>query len=1536
MSSEVCSDKKIGSVLVVGGGVAGIQASLDLAESGFFVYLIERGPSIGGAMSQLDKTFPTNDCAMCILSPKMVQCARDINIDLFTLTEIESVSGEAGHFTVGLRRRPRFVLENECNGCGDCITACPVQVARYLDCRLGGHKAIDRPYAQAVPNVVTVEKQKRPPCQMACPVGQNAQGYIALIRAGKYREAINLIRETNPFSAVCGYVCHHPCEAACERGRFDDPIAIRALKRFAVDKAAEMGAAPEQPASTIHGQDARATQKRVAIIGAGPAGLAAANQLARQGHSVTVFEASDVVGGMLRLGIPGFRLPRHVIDADVAAIRALSVEIRTGMRLGHNVSLDGLFREGYRAVFIAIGAYKGSRLGVEGENLEGVQIGLDFIQRYNLGEKVTVGRRVAVIGGGNAAVDVARVAKRLGAEEVTIVYRRTRHEMPADALEVADAMCEGVWIRFLTQPTRVIGNNGRATGIECVRMKLSDKRDSSGRRAPVPIEGSEHILPFDTVLAAIGQWPDTGFADESPLRVSRWASIEVDPETLQTSREGVFAGGDVVVGAGTLVEAIAAGQRAAEAIGRYLSGETLPEPKLQAGEAGPKRPQWSEEDRAQFEARLADAGLTPGERVALPHSGYTEEMAQHEAARCLNCGLCCECMECVRACKRNAIDHHQREERFDVEVGAIILAPGYDAFDAKIKGEFGFGHHANVLTGLQFERMLSASGPTLGHLRRPSDHAPPRRIAFIQCVGSRNMTHRGHEYCSSVCCTYAVKQATVAREHDPEIEATIFYMDMRTFGKDFDKYYDRAQRAGIRFIRSAVAEVVEVPETGNLLLEYVTDGSTGLLPVTNHGQSAGGGHATTSDGRTGVLPVTDHPQREEFDLVVLSVGLEPARGASELARAAGVALDEHGFAATEPTSPLSTSRPGIFTCGTFGGPKDIPESVMEASGAASCAAVLLAEARGHCVEARTYPPEQDVCGIEPRIGVFVCHCGINIAGVVDVAEVAGYASQLRDVVYAETNLYTCSQDSQERIRHLIAEHGLNRLVVVSCSPRTHEPLFQESARQGGLNRHLVEMANIRDQCSWVHVADPRAATQKAKDLVRMAVARARLAQPLEAQMFPVLKKALIVGGGLAGTTAALAIADAGFDAFLVEKEARLGGNLRRLGPTAEGIQPLELLADLEERVANHERVHVFTQTEIQSVEGFVGNYKTALRPAAEPAGQATKPSYIEHGVVIIAIGGVESRPTEYLYGSDPRVVTQLEFEADLDDQEARASKMNTGKMPGLPNCIVMIQCVGSREADHLYCSRVCCTAAVNNALRAKQLNPDAKVFILYRDMRTYGFYESAYRRAREQGVVFVRYDEAEKPRVVQENGQLRIEIRDPVLGRIVALKPDRVVLSARIDPPADGEAVAQLFKVPLNEDHFFLEAHVKLRPVDFATEGVFVAGLAHGPKPIRATIAQARAAAGRAMTILARDQIEAPATVATVLSSRCMGCGQCETLCAFGAISIDATKASAVVNEALCKGCGACAASCRSNAVAVRGSNDSQILSMIEAFAETE
>jgi len=1502
----------VGAILVCGGGIAGIQASLDLSAAGFRVHLAESAPSIGGAMAKLDKTFPTGDCATCILSPKLVQCARDINIDLYTLTEIESVRGEAGHFTVTLRRQPRYVNEKECNGCGDCIPACPVELKGLLDCRVGHHKAIDRLYAQAVPNVVTIEKQQRPPCQMACPLEQNAQGYIALIRAGKYREAIELIRETNPFPSICGYVCHHPCEAACERGRYDDPIAIRALKRFAVEKSGT----GFQPV-TDHGQDAHAT--RVAIIGAGPAGLAAAERMARAGYGVTVFESSEVVGGMLRLGIPDFRLPRHILDTEIEAIRALGVEIRTGMKLGEHITIDELLRDGsagfqpaeghrqdacatsrqgYKAVFIAIGAHIGNRLGIEGENLEGVQAGLDFIRRANLGERVAVGRRVAVIGGGNAAVDVARMAKRSGAAEVSILYRRTRHEMPADPLEVAAAAHEGVHIAFLIQPIKIVGSRARVTAIECIRMRLSDDKDASGRRRPIPIEGSEHVLPFDAVFVAIGQTPDTGFAKDGSLRLSKWGTIEVDPETMQTSRPGVFAGGDVVIGAGTLVEAIAAGRRAADAIIRFLSGEPLPEPKLAAGVAGPERPQWSEQDRLRFEQALADGGIGLAERIPFPETGYSEAMAQAEAARCLNCGLCAECMECVRACKRNAVEHNQREERFDVEVGAIILAPGFDAFDAKAKGEFGFGHYRNVITGLQFERMLSASGPTLGALRRPSDGAEPRRIAFIQCVGSRDTTC-GNDYCSSVCCMASTKQAILIKEHEPRTEATIFYIDLRMFGKDFDRYLERARNMGVRYLRAIPSRVFPMPVTDTVRLTYV---DAGMKRV-----------------------------EEEFDLVVLSSALEPSARLLEQAQRLGIQLNEWAFAATDRLAPVRTSVPGIFVAGAFEEPKDIPESVVQASGAAAEAMALLAPARGSLLRTKVYPPERDVKGEPPCIGVFVCHCGSNIASVIDVENVVERARDLPAVAYAEHTMYACADDSQAHLREKIAEHRLNRVVVASCTPRTHEPIFRDTLREAGLNPCLLEMANIRDQCSWVHADQREAANAKAVDLVRMAVARAAELAPLQEETIAVRPGAVVVGGGLAGLTAALSLAEQGFRVHVVEKSDRLGGTLNDIHTLQEGGDVQRFLRRLIERAANEPRVTIHLQTTMSRVSGFVGNFTSELKRNGDgSAGFQPATEKVEHGVLIVATGAEELKPTSFAYGRSPRVLTQLELEGRLarGELESQAGCL-PHQFPDAPS-IAMIQCVEQRCAERPYCSRVCCAVAVKNALALRKRYPKSQVVVFYRDMRTYGFREIYYRKAREEGVLFVRYDEDRPPQVnVQDRGRLRVAAFDPILNRSMELDADLLVLAAPMVPRSDRQELSTLLRIPLNADGFFLEAHMKLRPVDFANEGIFLCGTAHAPKFINETIAQAQAAVARASSVLSRKRMPVGGQVAWVDPDKCVGCMTCYSICPYMAPRIGADN-KAEVPPAVCMGCGICAGECPALAIQLRHYTDAQVLAAVE------
>jgi heterodisulfide reductase subunit A len=857
---------------------------------------------------------------------------------------------------------------------------------------------------------------------------------------------------------------------------------------------------------------------------------------------------------------------------------------------------------------------------------------------------------------------------------------------------------------------------------------------------------------------------------------------------------------------------------------------------------------------------------------------------------CIGCGLC------ENLCLADAVRYDDCPQTKTVDVGAIILAPGFEEFDARLRGEYGYGRFPNVVTSIEFERILSASGPFKGRVQRPSDGDIPTRVAFIQCVGSRDPAH-GRGYCSSVCCMYATKEAIIAKEHMSQIEPTIFYIDMRSYGKDFDRYVERAKHEyGVRYVRHMVSLIREDPHTNDLLVRY--------------------------EGQDGQMI------EEEFDMVVLSVGFEPSPGVRDLAERLGIELNGYGFCQTDSLSPLTTSRPGMFVCGAFSSPKDIPETVMQASGAAAAAGAILAPARGTLVAPKEYPPQYDIRGQPPRIGVFICSCGINIGGVVDVPQVVSYAQTLPNVLYAEWNLYTCSQDTQENIKERILEHGLNRVIVASCSPRTHEPLFRETLQEAGLNRYLFEMANIRDQCSWVHMHEPVAATGKAKDLVRMAVAKARGLSPLPRYPQSVIPRGLIIGGGLAGMTAALALADAGFETYLVEREKELGGIARRIHYTLENDGVQDYLATLVDRVRNHPSIHVFTQAGIDEIAGYVGNFHTTL---ASGNGR-TESTALEHGVVIVATGGREHKPTEYLYGESPQVVTQMELEANL------ASGAWT---PVAGNQVVMIQCVGSRQADRPYCSRTCCSEAIKNALKIKEISPDTDVFVLYRDIRTYGFKEDYYRKAREQGVIFVPYEEDRKPLVAQENvgdkQVIRVKIWEPGIGGDLVVDADLLVLSVATLPLSDNRALAQMLKVPLNDDGFFLEAHVKLRPVDFATEGVYVCGLAHSPKFIDETIAQASAAASRACTVLSKEIIEVEGTIPRVNIARCTACGLCELICAYKAVEVTVVDQrlgtmAAQVNEALCKGCGACAAACRSGAIDLQGFTDAQIMAVIEAL----
>jgi heterodisulfide reductase subunit A len=850
-----------------------------------------------------------------------------------------------------------------------------------------------------------------------------------------------------------------------------------------------------------------------------------------------------------------------------------------------------------------------------------------------------------------------------------------------------------------------------------------------------------------------------------------------------------------------------------------------------------------------------------------------------------------KCRACEELCESKAIDFTQTDKRLEIEAGSVILCPGFQEFDPNLFANYGHGLYPNVVTSIEFERILSASGPFQGHLVRSSDHQVPRRIAWIQCVGSRDIHHAKNAYCSSVCCTYAIKEAIVAQEHCPTpLETTIFLIDLRTFGKGFERYYERAKRDhGVRFVRARVTTLYQERD-GDLTIRYIDE---------------------------------DQVKEEQFSMIVLSVGLQPPAEARTFAEKFGVDLNRYGFCQVGDFSPVQTSKPGIFTAGVFSGPKDIPETVMEASAAAGEASRLLSSSRHSLTTEKDYPPEVDVTGERPRVGVFVCHCGINIAGVVDVERVREYAGTLPNVAYVENDLFACSQDIQQRMKEKIKEYHLNRVVVASCTPRTHEPLFQETLREAGLNRYLFEMANIRDQCSWVHMDDPEEATEKTKDLVRMAVAKARLIEPLKQMPLEVTRAALVVGGGIAGMVSALDLAEQGFEVHLVEKTSQLGGIANRHHHTLEGLDIQAYLKTLIEKVSKELLIHVHLEAEIVEVNGFIGNFKTRLN--SRMGSEATE---IKHGVVVIASGGDVLKPLEYLYGKDPRVFTLLE----LNDEIAKGN-------PQIAGCknLVMIQCVGSREKERLYCSRVCCSGSIKAALQLKEINPEMNIYILYRDIRTYGFKELYYQEARDKGIIFIRYEVDDKPVVeaIKEGDQdiLRVSLKDPILGEPVFIDADVVGLATAIVPASGREELAQFFKVPLNEDGFFMEAHIKLRPVEFPAEGVFVCGLAHNPKFIEESVVQAGAAVSKALTILSKERIEVGGVVSWVEQRKCTGCGICQQVCPFKAIEIDEAKMVALMNEALCKGCGVCASSCLSGAIDLKGFTNEEVVAQIIELA---
>ena len=857
---------------------------------------------------------------------------------------------------------------------------------------------------------------------------------------------------------------------------------------------------------------------------------------------------------------------------------------------------------------------------------------------------------------------------------------------------------------------------------------------------------------------------------------------------------------------------------------------------------------------------------------------------------------CIECGECKRRCEAKAIDYGQKEENIELNVGAIILSPGYELFDAKAKPEFGYGRFPNVVSAIEFERILSASGPYSGKVLRPSDKKAPKRIAFIQCVGSRDSER---DYCSSICCMYATKEAIIAKEHAGEdLQCDVFLMDMRAFSKGFEEYYERAKELGVNYIRCRPASIEERPETRNLVIKYLVE--------------------------------DEKKVSREYDMVVLSTGVQALKDADRISKTFGIDLNEYHFCETSTFRPVESNREGIYVAGPFTEPKDIPETVMQASGAASKVLSLLKDVRGSLIVQKEFPPERDVTGEDPRVGVFVCHCGSNIAGFVNVPDVVEYAKTLPNVVYAENNLYTCSNDTQEKIKEKIAEHHLNRVVVASCTPRTHEPLFRNTLREVGLNPYLFEMANIRDQCSWVHMHEHEKATLKSRDLVRMAVAKARLLEPLQTRSFPITKSALVIGAGLSGMTSALGLANQGFEVYLVEREKEIGGHLRNIHYLINGTKLHDEFRSLRTKVKEDNRIRLFTQAKIEAIEGSIGHFKTKI--AMNGASKE-----IEHGTVIVATGAKEYEPKEYLYGEDERVLTQLELEHRLVAIDGFFSSPGKGLQT-----IVMIQCVGSRDDERPYCSRLCCTEAVKNALKIKELSPTTNVYVLYRDVRTYGFRESYYTKARQQGVVFIRYDKDKKPEVSKNGKGLEVHVYDQTLGIPISIPADLVVLSTGIVANEDNKTIAQFLKIPLNKDGFFLEAHMKLRPIDFATDGVFLAGLAHFPKRIEESIIQAQAAAARAATVLSKDSIELEGNISFVVDENCDGCAYCVDTCPYKAITLfeyvweNAIKKTVEVNETVCKGCGCCMATCPKKGIFVKGFKLEQISAQVNAALGVE
>ncbi|MFH2046144.1 MAG: FAD-dependent oxidoreductase [Pseudomonadota bacterium] len=902
------------NTLVVGGGIAGMQASLDISKAGYKVYLVERQPTVGGHMLQYDKTFPTLDCAACIGTPKMVSVGQEPNIKLLTYSEVEDVSGFVGNFKVKVRKKSRFIEKN-CTGCGECEKVCPVEFTNEWDVNTKIRKAIYRPFPQAVPITYCIDKYDRAPCVQTCPAGTNVQGYVALIKSGKYKEALNLIMERLPLPATLGRVCPAPCENACRRGEVDSAVAIRDLKRFAAD---------QTDISMLPTPDIKDLDDKVAVIGSGPAGLTAAYYLRLKGYQITIFEALPVLGGMLRVGIPDYRLPPDILDKEIQNILRLGIEVQTEKILGIDFSLDDLKSQGFKAIFLGIGAHNSLKLGIPGEEvLEGVIDAVKFLRNVNLGVIKKPGDKVIIIGGGNVAIDAARSALRIGCKQVDIIYRRSREQMPAYHEEIRDALEEGIKIHYLTAPISIRGNNGQVDAVECIKNELGAP-DASGRSRPVPVSGSEFVIKCDTVIPAIGQKPEVKWLIKDNLvQVSKRNTIHVNPHTMQTNIPYIFGGGDAVSGPATVVEAVSAARKAVDAIHCYICGDDLDifsanlASRKAPGQNWAKIPPFIQKiDKVNLQHREVKERITSFKEVSLR---LAEAEAINEASRCINCGGCCECKLCVSSCEAKAINHLMKDEIEDIDVGSIIVATGFDPLNPSPMHQYGYGKYPNVFTNLEFERLSNATGPTGGKILKRNTYdrlkftEPPKSVAILHCIGSRDINF--HEYCSRTCCMYALKYAHLIKDkcgHDTEVYN--FYIDMRCFGKGYEEFYKRVQSEGVRMVRGKASRIEE---------------KNGLLLVT--------AEDTLSD-RILKIPV---------EMVILCTAMEPRPDTNEVSRTFGISVGGDGFFLEEhpKLEPVSTAASGIFLAGTCQGPKDIPDTVAQAKGAAAEALALSASGK---------------------------------------------------------------------------------------------------------------------------------------------------------------------------------------------------------------------------------------------------------------------------------------------------------------------------------------------------------------------------------------------------------------------------------------------------------------------------------------------------------------------------------------------------------------------------------------------------------------